>query len=235
MLLPGSVSSYQGILHKAVFLSSKCFNTHLCLIPRGILCFAHAVARRLPGFWFWKARVDQSAVCCGSSPPISCASVPCVGGLLLCFYLSTSVSLSRGAGAELALQAALWQLACRNVYMYIHELDTHQYDWPLICFLCLSLSLLHLLCSKLKMNMFVMFTQPLSKSDIPAITRSLSLCFILCFLSCSQNTFTHLRWWKWQFHQLKGTLTFLISKAVVMLINHDKMLLDVCIFWFVPS
>lgn len=140
MLLPCSLSSYQGILHKAVLLSSKCFNTHLCHIPKGILCFAHAVARRLPGFWFWKARVDQSAVCCGSSPPIGCASVPCVGGLLLCFYLSTSVSLSRGAGAGLALQGCSLPVSMQEC-LHIHTWTRYTSIWLASNMFSLSLSL----------------------------------------------------------------------------------------------
>lgn len=118
MLLPGRRIKHMELWRFFLFRNHLCFNTYLWLTQRGILCFAHAVARRLPGFWFWKAWADQSAVCCGPNPPISFGFRTCVGGPLQCFY-STYLPQSpwpQGVGAGLALRVPLLSV-CLHAYV----------------------------------------------------------------------------------------------------------------------
>lgn len=74
------------------------------------------------GFDFGKPEWTNPAVCCDSCTPISCEFVPCVGGLLLWYFLYNTYPpqcLSRGRGQGLALRAALCQ--CANMPAYMHE------------------------------------------------------------------------------------------------------------------
>lgn len=94
-------------------LGLKCWCFHSFLISsvmRGGLCFAHAVAGRLPGFGlFGKTKWSNQLFVVAVAQPISCSSGCCVGGLLWCIYSVFSIKV----GAELAL-------LCMYTLMYMN-------------------------------------------------------------------------------------------------------------------
>lgn len=83
---------------KLFFLNSSVFQ-HLPVLSKERCCVLFTL---LPGdsfgFDFWTARMNQSAVCCGSIPPISCEFVPVWAGLTSVFFpLSLPQSVQRMA------------------------------------------------------------------------------------------------------------------------------------------
>lgn len=94
------LSSQPGLLHKAVHFCSQFISvsTSTCAFQREMLFTL------LPGdsfrFDFWKARLNQSAVCCGFIPPISCEIVPVWAGLtsFLPLSLPAHLRLVQGTG-----------------------------------------------------------------------------------------------------------------------------------------
>lgn len=142
------------------------------------------------GFDFWKAWADQSAVCCGSSPPISCEFVPRVSGLLLCFcntYPPQCLSSGRVWSLPVCQHACVHAWMC--VFTYTVDAQTYTHDSPLYVF---SLGSVYLLCSNLKThnNKSVTCTQWWSKS-YKLYMQPIILChfhtLFLVFLSCTHK------------------------------------------------
>lgn len=94
-------SSHPGLLHEAVpslaFNSSTCQHLPLCFKERCCVSFTLLPGDSF-GFDFWKAWVNQSAVCCGFIPPIGCDFVPTWAGFTFIFFFCHYLPTSSGSG-----------------------------------------------------------------------------------------------------------------------------------------